>query len=229
MAHVVARCLDGKEKQRKNTMFENERERGRHGEPRRHGPEEFGHARGRGRARGSRLMHEMLVNRFGPRGPMARRGDVRSAVLTLLAEQPMHGYQIMGELGNRSNGRWRPSAGSIYPTLQQLEDEGLVRGEERDGRRVFSLTDAGKSAVAERRERTPAPWEEMSAATDDALDIRDLTMQVGSAAMQVVLVGPADGTAQARAILIDARRQLYRLLAEEPLDRSADAGPSATD
>lgn len=174
-------------------------------------------------------MHEMLINRYGPRGPMARRGDVRSAVLALLAEQPMHGYQIMGELGTRSNGRWRPSAGSIYPTLQQLEDEGLVRGEERDGRRVFSLTDAGRGAIADRPGRASAPWEEMSAASDDALDIRELTMQVGSAAMQVVLVGPADGTAQARAILIDARRRLYRLLAEEPLDeRPADPAPGST-
>ena len=84
---------------------------------------------------------------FLGRGPRAGRGDVRAAILALLAEQPMHGYQIMRELGERSGGVWRPSPGSIYPTLQQLEDEELVRPETGDGgRRVFALTDAGREA-----------------------------------------------------------------------------------
>ena len=72
-----------------------------------------------------------------------RRGAVRDAILGLLAEEPMHGYQVMQELGERTGGRWRPSAGSIYPTLQQLEDEGLVTAEDRDGRQTFALTDSG--------------------------------------------------------------------------------------
>ena len=80
--------------------------------------------------------------------PQARRGALRAAVLSLLAEQPMHGYQVMQELEARSGGRWRPSAGSVYPTLQQLEDEQLVSVEEIDGRRTFQLTDAGRSAAA---------------------------------------------------------------------------------
>src|SRR5437762_625640 len=76
-----------------------------------------------------------------------RRGDVRPLILAALKGQPMHGYQVIQELEAQSGGRWRPSAGSVYPTLQQLEDEGLVRSEEVDGRRTYSLTDAGRAAV----------------------------------------------------------------------------------
>src|SRR5215208_2879278 len=79
---------------------------------------------------------------FGGRGPRARRGDVRQALLTLLAEEPRNGYQLMQEIERRSEGVWRPSPGSVYPALQQLEDEGLVRAEESDGSKRFVLTDA---------------------------------------------------------------------------------------
>ena len=78
----------------------------------------------------------------GGRGARARRGDVRAAVLALLNDQPMHGYEMITEIEERSGGYWRPSAGSIYPTLQLLEDEGLIVGEESDGKRRFTLTDA---------------------------------------------------------------------------------------
>ena len=77
-----------------------------------------------------------------------RRGDVRPAMLAMLNESPMHGYQLMRELEERTGGRWRPSAGSIYPTLQQLEDEGIVTASEQDGRRVFTLTDKGRKVAA---------------------------------------------------------------------------------
>src|SRR6478736_4656246 len=79
--------------------------------------------------------------RRGRGGPRARRGDVRAAILALLAEQPMHGYEMIKEIEERSGGYWRPSAGSIYPTLQLIEEEGLITGEESDGKRRFSLTD----------------------------------------------------------------------------------------
>src|SRR3954471_12060662 len=88
-----------------------------------------------------------------------RRGDVRSAVLALLDDRPMHGYEMITELDERTGGRWRPSAGSIYPTLQLLEDEGLVTAEEVDGRKVYSLTDSGKEAVPEHT-KGKQPWEE---------------------------------------------------------------------
>src|SRR5437667_331993 len=90
-------------------------------------------------------------------GRRVGRGDVRAAILVLLADGSMHGYQVIQELTERSGGMWRPSPGSIYPTLQQLEDEGLVRSSESDGRRVYQLTDTGRAEV-ERRGEEPPPW-----------------------------------------------------------------------
>jgi len=89
----------------------------------------------------------MPVNFFPRRMTRARRGDVRTALLLLLDEGPRNGYQLMQEIENRSGGAWRPSPGSVYPALSQLEDEGLVRAEEQDGRRTFVLTEAGKAYV----------------------------------------------------------------------------------
>jgi DNA-binding PadR family transcriptional regulator len=143
---------------------------------------------------------------------MVRRGDVRTAILALLAEEPMHGYQIIGQLGERSGGMWRPSAGSVYPTLQQLEDEGLVKGEERDGRTVYALTDSGKTA-ADEAGKGPRPWD-MPGATE-ATNLFGLFQPLGIAVAQVSQVGTPEAVEQARAILIEARRALYRLLAED--------------
>src|SRR5271154_1112526 len=96
------------------------------------------------------------------RGRKARRGDIRTAALLLLAEEPRNGYQIMQEVEERSDGAWRPSAGSVYPALQQLEDEGLIRSEETDGRKLFALTDEGRAYIEKRPESDPAPWRQMS-------------------------------------------------------------------
>jgi DNA-binding PadR family transcriptional regulator len=159
---------------------------------------------------------------FGPFGPGhfgrhgrrgIRRGDVRTAILTLLAESPMHGYQVMQQLSERSGGIWQPSAGSIYPTLQQLEDEGLVTATEQDGRRVFSLTDAGREAAAEGAKRGPAPWRVDGA--DEAADLRTAFLGLAAALRQVGASGSPETVAAAKAILVDARRSLYRLLADE--------------
>lgn len=152
---------------------------------------------------------------FGGRGRLARRGDVRIAILAVLGERPMHGYQVIQELETRSGGRWRPSAGSVYPTLQQLEDEGLVRSEEQGGRRVFTLTDEGRQEAA-RRDTSRAPWgPRRDAMGDQAFELRELSLQVVAATMQVGRVGGPEAGRQAREILIDARKQLYRLLAED--------------
>src|SRR5918995_770602 len=98
---------------------------------------------------------------FGPpRGPRARRGDVRAALLVLLAEEPRNGYQLMQAIEERSDGVWRPSPGSVYPALQQLEDEGLVAPTE-EGRKAFTLTDTGRAHVEERRDELGAPWDEV--------------------------------------------------------------------
>src|SRR3954454_20569158 len=108
----------------------------------------------------------------GPKGPRgrgrkARRGDIRTAALLLLAEEPRNGYQIMQEIEERSDGVWRPSPGSVYPALAQLEDEGLIRSEEFDGRKLFALTDEGRAHVQERGADKPAPWEQMSGDVSD--------------------------------------------------------------
>ena len=160
--------------------------------------------------RGSRGMHGFL----GP-GPRAGRGDIRAAILALLVEGPMHGYQIMGELSERTGGVWRPSPGSVYPTLQQLQDEALVSSvETEDGRRTFELTEEGRRTAAE--QETPAPWEAVADETESAaVELRDLVFQVVAAARQVVHAGDASHVAQAKDVLRDARQRLYRILAED--------------
>ena len=178
------------------------------------GPGGFGPGRGHGR--GGRPFGFMPRDfMFGPgRGPQVRRGDVRLAILVLLAEEPMHGYQIIQNLGERSGGVWRPSAGSVYPTLQLLEDEGLVRGQEKDGRNVFALTDEGRTAATEAA-KSPAPWKMPGAGADDAATLFALFQPLAGAVAEVHRTGDPETIAKARAILTDARRSLYRLLAED--------------
>lgn len=125
----------------------------------------------------------------------------------------MHGYQVMQELDQRSGGLWRPSAGSIYPTLQLLEDEGLVRSEERDGRRVFDITDAGRELAARPEKGARAPWD--LAGSDDAVDLRELIAQIAAASMQVAQVEFTETVGKASQLLTETRRGLYRLLAED--------------
>jgi DNA-binding PadR family transcriptional regulator len=156
---------------------------------------------------------------FFHRGPRARRGDVRAGILALLAEQARNGYQIMQELEQRSGGVWRPSPGSVYPALQQLEDEGLVRAADSGGGRVFELTERGRSYVKEHASELSAPWGAMSsAAGDDVVSMIHLCRQLGIAAVQVVRAGNAAQIAEARKIVGEARRALYRLVAEDAGD-----------
>jgi DNA-binding PadR family transcriptional regulator len=155
--------------------------------------------------------------RRGMRGPRAKRGDVRAAALALLAEEPMNGYQIIQAIGERSDGVWRPSPGSVYPALQQLEDEGLIRAEAGDGgRRAYRLTDEGRSYVEAHPDEVRAPWDAVAGSVGDtALEMRSLIGQVGMAAFQVVSAGTEGQVAQARTVLTDARKALYRLLAAD--------------
>jgi len=152
----------------------------------------------------------------------ARRGDVRTAVLLLLAEEPRNGYTIMQELEERSGGAWRPSAGSIYPALQLLEDEGLIRSETVDGRRLLHLTDAGRRLVQERPQDQPAPWDELAGDVgDDARAIMKVAKEVMIAAAQVMQTGSESQRAQARRLLVGLRRDLYGILASG--DEAEDA------
>ncbi|HVX19702.1 MAG TPA: PadR family transcriptional regulator [Acidimicrobiales bacterium] len=153
----------------------------------------------------------------GPRrrhGSRARRGDVRAAILALLAEEPRHGYQLMEELSERTDGMWRPSPGSVYPALSQLEDEGLVRPESVEGKRIFHLTDAGR-ADAEARQG-PAPWEEVLEGSFEAESnvFREYAL-VAAAVKQFRRVGSPAQHEAALALLRNTRRGLYKILAED--------------
>src|SRR5437763_6906557 len=151
---------------------------------------------------------------FGP-GRRARRGDIRTAALLLLAEEPRNGYQIMQEVEERSGGVWRPSPGSVYPALSQLEDEGLIRSEESEGRKLFVLTDAGRALMEERDASKPAPWEQMSGdVSDEAYALGQLVREVYFAFVQVSRAGSEEQIAKAKEVLADARRRLYLILAD---------------
>ncbi len=189
--------------------------------------------RGRGRGRGDGFgsgfgRHGGFGQGFGGpmfgRGPKVGRGDVRAAIIALLAEEPMHGYQIITELTERSGGVWRPSPGSVYPTLQVMEDQGLVTADKSEGRRVFSLTDEGRVA-AEAAGDGPAPWEDAARGANRSLvDLRSLMFEVGAAIMQV---GQAGSDRQVKAvgeILTDTRRRIYLVLAD-----GSDGSPAAAE
>jgi DNA-binding PadR family transcriptional regulator len=166
---------------------------------------------------------------FGPhgRGRRTRRGDVRAAALLLLEEEPRNGYQLMQEIEERSGGLWRPSPGSIYPALSQLEDEGLVRAEESAGRRAFALTDEGRAYVDEHRDALGTPWDDAGGdVPEDVWALRKLLMGLGMATMQVLQAGDEAQTAEARKVLEDARRALYRILADDERPSSGGEPPA---
>jgi DNA-binding PadR family transcriptional regulator len=191
---------------------------GRHG----HG----GHGRGRHRGRRDFWPGGPMGfggGPFGGRGPRARRGDVRQALLTLLAEEPRNGYQLMQEIERRSEGVWRPSPGSVYPALQQLEDEGLVRAEETDGRKLFHLTEAGQAAVGETAGEG-APWDAVSESVDsDVWELFNVARQVGMAIFQLAQAGSPEQIASAKEVLNNARKSLYGILAEDDPEPPTEA------
>lgn len=157
----------------------------------------------------------------GHRGRGGRRPNVRSAVLALLAERPMHGYEMIQELESRTGGIWRPSPGSVYPTLQLLEDEGLIEAEATGGRKRFTVTEAGR-AEADAAAQNP-PWQQY---TDDnvsaAQDFRDAAVGIMSALKQVGFNGTPEQRTKALAVLKETKRKLYAILAESEEPGSAD-------
>ena len=193
----------------------------KHGGPERdRGPRGGGRGRGRGPGghRGGPFGRgEMFLGGFQPRGRQRlRRGDVRAAVLVLLEEAPRNGYQIIQELSDRSNGAWRPSPGSVYPILQQLEDEGLIEISASQSGKTYNLTATGKALVEKDRATLGKPWETAAADVSDATsDLFGTLRQVILSVRQVAMAGSDAQTQKAAAILADARRSIYRLLAED--------------
>ena len=158
----------------------------------------------------------------GGRGGRARRGDVRAALLLLLESQPQNGYQLIQEIERRTEGVWKPSPGSVYPALQQLEDEGLVRAAETEGKRAYDLTPEGREYIEGNRAELGDPFEAATGGMDEGfMDLRGLMFQVGAAAMQVAAAGHVD---EARKILGDTRRALYKILAEDDPGDAARRG-----
>ncbi|MGW7526857.1 PadR family transcriptional regulator [Streptomyces sp. NPDC054783] len=151
--------------------------------------------------------------RGGPRG-RARRGDVRASILALLKDRPMHGYEMIQEIAERSGGAWKPSPGSVYPTLQLLEDEGLIASESEGGKKLFALTEDGRAAADEGPD---APWEEASRGVDwEALsEIRQAGFGLMEAFGQVWKTGSKEQREKALAVINDARKKLYLILADE--------------
>jgi len=161
--------------------------------PHGHGP--HGHGRGRGRTRG-------------------RRGNVRAAILALLTERPMHGYEMIKEIDTRTGGVWSPSPGSIYPTLQLLEDEGLITSEESGGRKRFTLTEAGQPEATEAAAN--APWNEFSEETvTSGQDTKDAIFGIMNALRQIGFEGTPEQWQRAVAVLNETKRKLYAILADD--------------
>jgi len=151
---------------------------------------------------------------FGPFG-RARRGMIKAAVFAALADRPMHGYEIMQHIEELSGGAWRPSPGSVYPTLQEFEDRGLVKSEEADGKRVYALTDEGRAEADKLRdgEGNP-PWWTGEGPTGTRMKLRQSVGGLAAATRQVGMSGSDDMVAKTLAILADARKRIYALLAE---------------
>lgn len=146
----------------------------------------------------------------GGRGGRQRRGNVRAAVLSLLAERPMHGYEIIQEIARRTGGVWSPSPGSVYPTLQMLADEGFISAAEEGGKKLFTLTDHGRT------EHTAPPWRDIDIQLDPVDgELRTAIRLLGSAMEQISHAGTPEQKARAVELYNDLRRKLYAILAEE--------------
>lgn len=153
----------------------------------------------------------------------ARRGQVRIAVLTLLDERPMHGYELITELEDRSGGRWRPSPGSMYPALNHLEEAGVVSSTKVEGKKEYSLTDLGREALAELQaaqpDDAPAPWDDPG--TGSRGDLRRHVSEIVSQARQIGRYGTAEQIDKAQSVLTDTISRLYEVLADR--DESTDS------
>ena len=193
--------------------------------------------------RGTRTMHHRHFHysehdRGGPhhgrRGGggrhRAKRGAVAASILTLLSERPMNGYELITELETRSEGRWRPSPGAIYPALRKLEDRGSITSTEVGGKLQFELTDRGRTMLAyyveEQGDDAAPPWSEVPS-SDRSGDMRALVFEMVGQARRIRRVGTTEQIEQARAIIAEATTKLAALTA--PADRSPESDEPTTD
>jgi DNA-binding PadR family transcriptional regulator len=193
-----------------------------HGHRGSHGPE------ARGEFGGPFSPGPFGFGRGGGRGRRARRGDIRTAALLLLAEEPRNGYQIMQEVQERSGGIWSPSPGSVYPALAQLEDEGLIRTLQSDGRKLFAITDEGRALLDERGPERPAPWEQSGDQAVGMHELGKLMREVAHAFAQVMRTGSEGQVAKAAGVLASTRRDLYRILADGDIDAGTSSRADAS-
>ena len=141
------------------------------------------------------------------------RGDIKYILLALLAEQPRHGYELIKELEARYGGFWKPSPGSVYPTLQLLEEGGYLTSEQLEGKRVYTITESGRQLLASQGDRLP--WMEKGNRPDQLIELKKAQADVGAAVMQVARSGNADKVSRVREILSRVKREIYTILAEE--------------
>jgi len=183
-----------------------------------------------------------LAGQDAPRGPRVRRGDVRVAILAVLADEPLNGYQVIQQIADRTDGAWRPSPGSVYPTISQLEDEGLIEGDDERGRRTLRLTDEGRTYLADHADEVAEVWapfdgaEEAGRPTSSSSspswakgrsDFSALKPELGrvmNAVWQIISTGTDEQRRAAIGVLVEARRGLYGILADHPGDEVDDLG-----
>jgi DNA-binding PadR family transcriptional regulator len=170
-----------------------------------------------------------LAQQEQTRGPRARRGDVRMAILAVLADGPLNGYQVIQEISDRTDGAWRPSPGSVYPTISQLEDEGLVGGDDERGRRTLALSDAGRAFLTDHEDEVAQVWapfagdsaRDEGSSDGDSRDFANLKPELGrvmNAVWQIITTGTDEQRRSAIGVLVEARRSLYQILADHPGD-----------
>jgi DNA-binding PadR family transcriptional regulator len=179
--------------------FEEHGGRGRHGHP--------GRGRGRGRA---------------------QRGDVRTAALILLTEQPMHGYQLMQAIAERTSGAWQPSPGAIYPTLNQLQDEGLITMQTEGGRKLATLTDTGRTYMDEQGADLPDPFADFTSGSGNTFRLRDAMEGIAMAMTQIMRSGSDAQLLAAQKVMAETKRSLYLILADDPAASGSDGDDSTS-
>jgi len=139
---------------------------------------------------------------------------MQTSILALLAEQPMHGYQIIQELATRSEGAWTPGAGSVYPALEQMETLGLITGDQQEGKRVYSITDKGRELAEHGEGHGHAPWDDAAKASGPRVELRQSVFALLDAAQQVGRTGTDEQVAKAVELVDQARKAVYLILAE---------------